>query len=70
MTIGVLSFATNYPHFVFSCFINFLVPFAEKILAQPSPENLHLGASCLCRGARHSEIVHIIHNTAFANCGN
>jgi len=63
-----MSFTTKYPNFLF--FINFFIPFAEKTSAKPSPESLQLGASCLCREARHSENVHLIHNTAFANCAN
>jgi len=36
--------------FIFSYFIIFLVLRADVIPAEPSPETLQLGASCLCKG--------------------
>jgi len=56
---------------IFYCFLfhHFLVPLADKILAEQTPERLQWGTSCLCRGgARHSE--NTFRNTAFANCAN
>jgi len=45
-----------------------LILLPDIISAGLSPESLYFGASCLGRGvARHSESLHLIHNTAFAN---
>jgi len=54
--------------FLISLFL--LLPLADIILTELLPESLQLGALCLCTGARHSENVHLIHNTVFVDCAN
>ena len=63
-------FTRKYPNFLFCHLPLFLVPLAYNILAEQLLESVQLVASCLCRGATQSENVHLIHNTAFANCAN
>jgi len=63
-----MAFATKYPYFDFFLFHYFLVPLADTVSAEPPPESLQLATSCLCRGARHSDNLHLIPDTAFANC--
>jgi len=48
--------------FIFSYFTTFVVPLADTISAEPSPESLQLGALCVCRGVRHSEYAHSQHS--------
>jgi len=55
---------------VFSYFAIFLVPLANTISAEPSPESLPLGGLMLVQGERRSGNLYSIHNTVCANCPN
>ena len=57
-----MAFTTNILIINFFLVRSFLVPFADTIPAELSPENLQLGDSF--------ENLYFIHNTAFANCAN
>jgi len=57
-----MAFTTNILIINFFLVHSFLVPFADTIPAELSPENLQLGDSF--------ENLYFIHNTAFANCAN
>jgi len=45
-----MTFTTKYPHFLFFPISLFLVSLADTFSAEPLPESLHFGASCLCMG--------------------
>jgi len=57
-----MAFTTNILIINFFLVRSFLVPFADTIPAELSPESLQLGDSF--------ENLYFIHNTAFANCAN
>jgi len=53
--------------FIFSYFIIFLLPLADNFGRAVTTKS-SIGVFVFMQGARHSENLHLINNTEFANC--
>jgi len=56
--------------FYFFLFQYFLVPLADTISAELSPESRQMRGFMFVQGDAHSENLYLIHNTASVNCAN
>jgi len=65
---GRMVITTKYHNFHFFLFRYYLVPLADTISAETVDRKSSVGGFVFVQGGRHSENLHLIHNTGFANC--